>query len=321
MASVFFSYSHRDEALRNELEIHLAPLKRQGIVDTWHDRRIGAGEEVDPAINAALESSDIILLLVSPYFMASNYCYDREMSRAMARHASGDARVIPVILDPCDWRSTPFGKLLAVPEDGKPITKFANQHDGFLQVAQAIRNATEELGKQPILVPTAADTAPPSPTALTEPQIRSSNLRLKKKFSDQERDQFVEDAFVYIARFFENSLGELVARNSGIDSRFRQMDANHFTAKVYTDGSTGTECKIWLSAGSPFSGSIVFSHAITASDNSFNESLSVVDDGYTLSLKPMMSIRTMRTGRQDDANLTPQGAAEYFWEIFIERLQ
>src|SRR5262249_6285750 len=119
MATLFFSYSHRDEDLRDELETHLAALKRQGVIETWHDRRIGAGQEVDNTISEHLEDADIILLLVSPYFIASDYCYDVEMARAMERHDAKLARVIPVILHPCDWHNLPFGKLLATPKDGK----------------------------------------------------------------------------------------------------------------------------------------------------------------------------------------------------------
>ncbi|WP_445628750.1 toll/interleukin-1 receptor domain-containing protein [Nostoc sp. DSM 114167] len=89
MATIFFSYSHRDETLRDELEIHLAMLKKQGFIETWHDRRITAGEEFDKAISKNLEEADIILLLVSSDFLASNYCYDIEMQRAMEKHEQG----------------------------------------------------------------------------------------------------------------------------------------------------------------------------------------------------------------------------------------
>ena len=102
MAELFFSYSHRDEVVRDELETHLVMLKRQDVIETWHDRRIVAGDEFDGQISEHLENADIILLLVSPYFLASNYCYDVEMKRAMERHEQGTARVIPVITDPCD---------------------------------------------------------------------------------------------------------------------------------------------------------------------------------------------------------------------------
>lgn len=317
MLSVFFSYSHRDEDFRNELETHLAPLKRQGVVDTWHDRRINPGEEFDSAISDALERSNIILLLVSPYFIESNYCYELEMTRALERHQAGDAVVIPVILRPCDWRPMPFGKLLAVPQDGKPITKFSDPHEGYLQVAQAIRQASEQLSTRQGRVATTDTRIAQSPLFSTQPQIRSSNLRLKRKFSDQERDQFIEDSFEYIARFFDGSMTELQARNPGIDSKFRRIDANHFTATVYREGTKLSECKIWLSSGNFLDGNILFSHTISSGDNSWNESVSITDDGYTLSLKPM----GLQHRRGELSNLSPEGASEYFWELFIERLQ
>ncbi len=104
--------------MRDQLEVQLSMLKRQGAIETWHDRRIGAGQEIDGAISGNLEEADIILLLVSPDFLASDYCYDREMIRAMERHHAGDAIVIPVILRACDWHPAPFGKLNATPPDG-----------------------------------------------------------------------------------------------------------------------------------------------------------------------------------------------------------
>lgn len=145
MARLFFSYSHKDETLRTELEIHLATLKRQGVIDTWHDRGITAGREFDREISKELEAADIILLLISPYFIASDYCYDIELKRALEKHTAGEAVVIPVILHPSDWQSLPFGRLTATPLDGKPISDFPNIHAAFLQVNQAIRKAAEEV--------------------------------------------------------------------------------------------------------------------------------------------------------------------------------
>src|ERR1035441_1649714 len=112
MASVFFSYSHKDEDLRDQLEGHLSGLRRQGVISTWHDRRITAGSELENAIDKNLSEADVILLLVSPDFINSDYCYEREMIRAMERHKNGEARVIPVILRACDWHELPFGQLL-----------------------------------------------------------------------------------------------------------------------------------------------------------------------------------------------------------------
>ena len=141
MVTIFFSYSHRDETWRDELEIHLQSLQRQGLIDTWHDRRIVAGDEVHDSISENLESAAIILLLVSPYFIASDYCYNVEMTRALERHQNGEARVIPVILEPCVWHKLPFGNLRATPNDGQPVSKFSNPHDAFVEIVNAISDA------------------------------------------------------------------------------------------------------------------------------------------------------------------------------------
>jgi TIR domain len=100
---------------------------------------------VHEEISEYLEKADIILLLVSADFLASDYCYDIEMQRALARHQRGDARIIPVILRPCEWQKAPFGNLLTTPTDGKPITKFENLDDAFLEVTRAIRKAADKL--------------------------------------------------------------------------------------------------------------------------------------------------------------------------------
>ncbi len=140
---VFVSYSHRDMNLRGELESHLSLLKNQGLIRLWTDRVITAGEEWAGEIHENLESADIILLLISPPFMASKYCYDLETKRAMERHDARQARVVPIILRPVDWRGAPFGKLQPLPEDGKPVTTWRSTDDGFYNVALGLRAAIE----------------------------------------------------------------------------------------------------------------------------------------------------------------------------------
>lgn len=192
MAKLFFSYSHKDESFRDELEIHLSILKRQGIIDTWHDRRIDAVSRVNNEISKELESSDIILLLVSPYFLDSSYCYDIELKRALEKQKIGEATVIPIIVNPCEWLQSPLKDLMAVPNDGKPISKFPNQHDAFLEITTAIRNIAEKIS------PTAATNVIQTPTKIntnlapTHPAPRSSNLRIKKTFTQQEKDDYLE---------------------------------------------------------------------------------------------------------------------------------
>src|SRR2546430_17246710 len=118
---IFFCYAREDEEHRKRLEKHLQALKRQEIIDMWHDRMISAKAEWSRQIDRHLNTAKIILLLVSPDFMSSDYCYSQEMLRAMERHERGDARVIPVILRPVYWQGAPFGKLQVLPTDAKAI--------------------------------------------------------------------------------------------------------------------------------------------------------------------------------------------------------
>ncbi len=142
---VFFSYAHEDEQLRDELAKHLKLLERQKVITAWHDRKITAGTEWSGQIDKHLESAKIILLLVSADFLASDYCYDVELKRAMERHEAKEARVIPVILREVDWEGTSFGKLQAIPKNAMPVTNWSNRDQAFADIARGIRRAVEKL--------------------------------------------------------------------------------------------------------------------------------------------------------------------------------
>jgi TIR domain len=143
MTALFLSYAHSDIELINQLEKQLSILKRQSVIEIWHDRMIEPGSEWQGVLDSYLENADIILLLISPDFLASDYCYDIEMKRAIERHESGDAIVIPVILRPCLWQDSPFGKLQCIPSGGVAITKWANPDEAMLDVATGIKEAAK----------------------------------------------------------------------------------------------------------------------------------------------------------------------------------
>jgi hypothetical protein len=142
---IFFSYAHRDESLRDELAKHLKLLERDNVIKTWHDRQITAGDEWKNEIDIHLETADIILLLISADFLASDYCYDIELKRALERYESKEARVIPVILRSTDWQHPPFDKLAALPTNGRPVTDWPNQDEAFTDVVKGIRKAIEQI--------------------------------------------------------------------------------------------------------------------------------------------------------------------------------
>jgi hypothetical protein len=340
MAKLFFSYCHADEALRDRLEVHLSLMKHQGLIETWHDRGITAGSNLDSTIKENLESADVILLLVSADFIASWYCYSIEMKRALERHAEGSARVIPVILEPCDWHPAPFGKLLAVPREGKAVTTWPNQAEAWTDVARQIRKAVEEIGRatpkttEPmragyeaawgVAQPALGERHPATllagmgPAQPTQERPRSSNLRLKKEFTDFDRDKFLHDTFDYMAKFFDASLEELAARNHGIQVRFQRLDAQRFSAVAYREGKSMAECSVRVGGLGGRSPSLSFSHSANPPAGTLNEMITVESDTQAMYFKPM-GMQFYRGER--DSQLSEQGASEYFWQLFIERLQ
>ena len=139
--TLFYSYSHKDERLREELETHLKLLHRRGLISSWHDRKIEAGEDWKQKINDNLEAADIILLLISADFIASDYCYEKEMTRALERHDKGEALVIPIIIRDVNLAEAPFGELQYLPTDGRAVTKWPDKDSAWRSVSEGVERA------------------------------------------------------------------------------------------------------------------------------------------------------------------------------------
>ncbi len=142
---IFISYSHKDETYKDALITHLTSLKRRGMISEWNDRLIDPGQEFNSSINENLMEADIILLLISPDFISSNYCYEIETSKALERHQRKEAIVIPIILRNCDWNDLPFGNIQALPKDGKPVSEYTNTDQAFLEIITGIKKAVVKL--------------------------------------------------------------------------------------------------------------------------------------------------------------------------------
>ena len=137
---LFYSYSHKDEAFREELETHLAILRRRGVISEWHDRKIDPGDEWRKEISTQLDEANVILLLVTPDFMASDFCYETELERALERHGRGEVVVVPIVVRPVDFEDSPFAHLQALPTDAKPVTLWDDRDEAWLSVARGIRS-------------------------------------------------------------------------------------------------------------------------------------------------------------------------------------
>src|SRR6266566_5101814 len=143
---VFYCYAQEDQALRDTLDKHLGLLKRRGMIVTWHNREIAAGTDWEKEIAEHLQSAHLILLLISPDFIASDYCYGIEMQKALALHEQGSARIVPILLRPVDWRGAPFAHLQVLPTGARPITSAAwsSLDEACYDVALRLRTIVEE---------------------------------------------------------------------------------------------------------------------------------------------------------------------------------
>ncbi|TDK26186.1 toll/interleukin-1 receptor domain-containing protein [Luteimonas aestuarii] len=315
---VFLSYSHADAQWRDQIEKQLSALQRQGVIEVWHDRRIEPGQDFAQQIDDHVNQDEIILLLVSSDFIHSSYCYEIEMQRAMERHAAGEAVVIPVILRACDWTSLPFGKLQAVPEDGKPIKQWADPDEAMLQVVKGVRKAASRWLKAPVEQPTPPAYAVSSSAAHGKtPGPRSSNLRLAKSFTERDKDRFKDETFEYVAKFNENSLAELTDRNPGYEGVFKRVDANRFFATIYRDGKDVARATYFTGGGILGEG-INYRQGETTESSSTNETLTVEADDQAIFMKAM---GMPMLGSERDRKLSQEGAAEYLWSLLIEPLQ
>ncbi len=138
MKNIFISYSHIDEKYKQQLVNHLSPLIRTHKVNIWEDGKIVPGEKWDDAIKIKLETSNIILLLVSSDAIASDYINNVEIKKALERNDKNEAIVIPIILRPCKWTILPIAENQALPKFGKPISKWEDLDDAFLNVINGI---------------------------------------------------------------------------------------------------------------------------------------------------------------------------------------
>jgi hypothetical protein len=146
---VFLSYAHKDEDMKNQLDIFLSNLKRSESIEVWQDRQLLAGTEWNNSIKMELVSSEIILLLISADFNASNYIWEKELAIAMQRHEKGEARIIPVILRNCEWQDMPYAKLQALPVNGKPVMEYADKDKAYTEIARELRRVVEFMAAKP----------------------------------------------------------------------------------------------------------------------------------------------------------------------------
>lgn len=153
LCRVFVSYSHADEAERVRLDVHLAPLAREGLIDLWCSRIIAPGSDWQRDIENEIEHADIVILLVTADFVASAYCFEKELATALRRHREGGVRIVPVLVKPVDFAHMPFGRFQALPRDLRPISTWDDADVAWLEVAHGVRELVEDIYRSRTVFP------------------------------------------------------------------------------------------------------------------------------------------------------------------------
>ena len=302
------SYSHSDDEALNRLHTHLAVLHREGHIQHWFDRDILAGDEIDAEIDEKLESCGLFLLLVSPDFLASDYCVNREMERILERHRTGDARVVPIIVEPCDWKATLLIKLKVLPRDGKPVSNWQNPNSAYLNVVEELRRVLNSAD-----VPQTIQEKE-SETQVSARSAGAARYRVKRDFDEIDRSIFREDAFRIIRDYFSDAIST-IEPSAELRGRFVSISDASFTCTVVnkmrehgTAHITVHMCTDRLSFGD-----ISYGYSENESPTTANGMFTIEADEYELYLSAWIDFE----GEQ--MRVSPNEAAERLWERFIEK--
>lgn len=142
---VFVSYARVDEIHRSRLDVHLTPLVRDGLIDVWSDRAVVAGADWERDIQYELATADIVILLVTPDFVASAYCFERELPEILRRYEEGGLCVLPVHVKSVDMANLPIRRIQGLPADLRPVSAWQDADEAWLEVAQAVRRAADRI--------------------------------------------------------------------------------------------------------------------------------------------------------------------------------
>jgi hypothetical protein len=149
---VFCSYSRNDMIWLDRLEVYLRPLIRDSLIEFWHEGKILAGCDRLSQINNNIDESDIIILLISPNYLASDFCY-QQMQTILKKRENKKALVVPIILELCDWQNTTINHLQALPRDGKPVNSHSNKDHALYEIANEIQKLIKEIKTTTLISP------------------------------------------------------------------------------------------------------------------------------------------------------------------------
>lgn len=232
--NAFISYSHQDSQMLDILHKHLVQLQRDETITAWTDRKILAGGNFAEDISSSLENSQIFLALLSPDYIASNYCYEQEFKTALNMLNEGRIIIVPIILEACDWQSTPFGKFKALPNDGKPVSAWENKNNAFLDVVQNLRKLANSSDN-----PIAMQVVGEKPTATS----MSRNYKIKKDFDSIQKIQFTQKTYQEVSDYLKRYMEEIIQLD-GIKAMALIDNTTSFEGLIVNRNKIDTEARL-----------------------------------------------------------------------------
>jgi len=299
----FISYSHQDEQMLNMLHKHLAQLKREGLISSWTDKEILAGGSLDHSISSALSDSKLFLALLSPNYIASNYCYEKEFKKALEMQEDGILIIIPIIVEPCDWLSTPFRRYKALPKDGKAVSTWENQNTAFLDVIQEMRKlVTSDLAEQ----------QGSHSVTISAPR----NYRVQRDFDSIEKMEFVEKTFQDIKQYLKRYIDEIIQMEN-IKARILAENDKDFECLLVNRNKIATESHLRVTTigfDTMRVDEIHLSYLIKNNTRQFNKSFILSLDRYHL----FWSDNGFHSHRESKIELSTKEMTDRIWNEWLE---
>jgi hypothetical protein len=310
----FISYSHVDGRYLERLHVHLAQLQREQIISTWTDKQILAGGKLDNEISNSLNSSDLFIALLSPDYINSNYCYEKEFEKALEMQKSNQIIIIPVIVEDCDWLNTPFQQFKALPKDGKPISEWNSENTAFLNVIQEIRNLTSGVANQK------------SQSETKVSNTLSKNYKIKQDFDSIQKLEFEEKTFDEVKKYLLVNISELESLD-GIIAKVTGDEPKIFEAILVNRKMIKMESTLIINIDNNrnrlyqqlHNSDHALNVTLNGSDNSNQEfSYSLSFDEYNLFWKINSFQNFAQNINHETEKLSSKQLSEEIWEIWLK---
>jgi hypothetical protein len=305
----FISYSHQESAMLDMLHKHLTQLKRDNVITTWTDEEITAGNKVHQAISSSLNSSNLFIALLSHEYIASRYCFETEFQKALEMEQQGKIIIVPIVIEPCDWLSTPFKDFKALPKDGKPISTWENKNTAFLDVVQGIRKLIQF-----------GNITEPGKEAKQATVPMSRNYRVQKDFDSIAKIEFTETTFKEIKDLLKRYMEEIEQLDS-IKTRVVVDSKDEFGSLLSNRNKIGAESKLTVRTGidNPMFGSArandkQITYLIESSNRPSQKNFQMAWDDYHLYWTENSFYSSSRSNLELDA----KSITEYIWSEWLQ---